>query len=100
MKIQENSYGGKTFSMTFKNGWTLSVLDQGYEKTMMAWDKNGRNLTFKTDMIDLNGDSHDFENNARDYKSDEDILKFLNMVENFHDTLVSYTILFSSDKEG
>tara|TARA_R110000751_G_scaffold92091_1_gene180390 strand:- start:700 stop:981 length:282 start_codon:yes stop_codon:yes gene_type:complete len=93
MKIQENSYGGKTFSMKFKNGWTLSVLDHGREKTMMAWDKNDRNLTFK----DV---SEEYETNARDYKSDEDIIKFLNMVSNFHDTLISYTILFSSDKEG
>ena len=94
MKIYgDNGYGGKTFSMTFKNGWTLSVLDQGHEKTMMAWDKNDRNLNFK-DVLE------DYETNARDYKSDEDIIKFLNMVSNFHDTLVSYTILFSSDKEG
>ena len=95
MKIQDNSFGGKTFSMKFKNGWTLSVLDQGHEKTMMAWDKNDRNLTF----IDTN-DEYQFENNARDYKTDEDIIKFLNMVSNFHDTLVNYTILFSSNKEG
>ena len=92
MKIQDNSYGGKTFSMKFKNGWTLSVLDHGREKTMMAWDKNDRNLTFK----DV---SEEYETNARDYKSDEDIIKFLNMVSNFHDTLISYTILFSNDEK-
>jgi hypothetical protein len=98
MKIYgDNGYGGKTFSMKFKNGWTISVLDQGHEKTMMAWDKNNRDLTFINTDVE---DEYQFENNTRNYKSDEDIIKFLNMVSNFHDTLISYTILFSDDEKG
>ena len=94
MKIQDNSFGGNTFSMVFKNGWLVSVLDN--EQSMRATDKNDRELRFK----DVNCRVEDFENNVRYYKTSEDILKFLNMVANFHDTLVSYTILFSNDEKG
>ena len=94
MKILDNNFGDRSFFITFENGWSVSVLEK--EQSIMATDQNNRELKFK----DVDCPMGDFENNVRYYKTSEDILKFLNMVANFHDTLVSYTILFSSDKEG